>query len=213
LIIKIIQFLTINSYVCLTAGILGLYFSIKLYSYEKLIVGIIWINVVADLIGSIMAIKFSFNEVVFNVSAPIEQVLTLYVYSKGDKKKSVVYIHRISMVLIIILLLSNYVIIKNPYGFHYYTFIISGIIVAVFSYWQLKSLIQQSHPWRSVILWFSGANLIYYSSMVSSVSSMPLANDISRNLAMSIKTINDVGYIIWSLLIAIGILWNKKKNT
>jgi hypothetical protein len=185
----------------------------KLYGSEKLIVAIIWINVVADLLGSIMAIKYSFNEMVFNISAPIEQVLTLFVYSKAGETRRLVNVHKISITLIILLSLSNYFIIQNPYGFHYYTFIFSGITVAVFSYTQLKFTIQQNVPWRSVLLWFSGANLIYYSLMVSSVSTMPLAYDISKDLAISIKTVNDVGYIIWSALISVGILWNKKKNT
>jgi hypothetical protein len=76
---------------------------------------------------------------------------------------------------------------------------------------QLQFTISRLKPWLSVIFWFSFANVIYYTLMTSTISSLPLAIEVSDSFARSIKAINDIGYILWSILISIGILWNRTR--
>lgn len=173
---------------------------------------IVWINILVDILAKILAIKESSSEMLYNISAPIEQMLTIFIYSKGVNSMRIRNIHLLTISLIFLSSLSNYWFVRNPYGFHSYTIVFSGIAVATFSYWQLKFAINHEDPWRSVIFWFSLANLIYYFIMATIIVSLPLANEISNDFAASIKAINDTTYIIWSILISIGFIWNKTKN-
>jgi hypothetical protein len=207
----IVEQLSLQAYFCVTAGIIGLVFLNRLHSFEKLIVLNVWINISADIIASAFVIKGMTSEMIYNISAPIEQLVTLFIYNNGVNTLKLRNIHFGTMCLIFLLSLSNYFLMKNPYEFHSYTIIFSGLTVAIFSCLQLQFTISRLKPWLSVIFWFSFANVIYYTLMTSTISSLPLAIEVSDSFARSIKAINDIGYILWSILISIGILWNRTR--
>lgn len=85
--------------------------------------------------------------------------------------------------------------------------------MAAGSYLMLRDEIFKPRAFNHLFIWFILANLVYYTLMVSSMSSIPFAGQISVDLAASLKIINDVAYIFWSLLIAFGIIWSSKQIT
>jgi hypothetical protein len=151
------------------------------------------------------------NAFVYNIMTVAEQALILIIYylSRGNKTRRFSYLA--GALLIVLLGFSNKLLPNPPGGFNIETFIFSGILVAIFSYLELRRSVLDLKI-DSIIIWFASANMIYYTLMVSSMSAQPLAQRISMKLAENLKYINDVAYMIWAILIAIGLIWSRKSN-
>ncbi|KAB2816486.1 hypothetical protein [Phaeocystidibacter marisrubri] len=193
-------------------GLFYLFRAAKWREIERWIAVIIWINIGVDLAGNTLS-KFDIeSQQIYNVTTVLEQVLTLWVYwiySRYSAMKKVL----IALVFTLpILALAQSAFRSFQPVFNMETFVLSGIIVAVCSYFVLRNevLNQQQH---NKLIFFAMANLLYYTLMVSSMSALPLAYSISKDFGVKIKYLNDGAYALWSITLLIGLLWHPKKTT
>jgi hypothetical protein len=86
------------------------------------------------------------------------------------------------------------------------------LIVAILSYIHLRNMILEKTGDSIIIAAFSLANFIYLTLMISSISAIELAYRIDPEFGKLIYFLgNGIGYILWSIILIIGILWKKHK--
>lgn len=166
---------------------------------------------IADVIASIVGARGIPNGDIYNVSAPVSKLVTLGIYIATLQTKTMRKYFILGMLPIIALSAWGYIRPGNPGDFHYDVYIISGFVISILSYLYMRQFIlHRSNPFTT-LFWFSFANLIYYTLMVSSMSAsyavMPFSQDFAKKLLLG----NDIAYSLWSCLITFGIIWNKKK--
>ncbi len=170
-----------------------------------------WLNITMDLTANYVVGAWGENAFIYNIMTVAEQALILIIYYLSRRNHARRFSYLAGAVLIVLLGTSNKFMPNPPGEFNIETFVFSGILIAVFSYLELRRSVLNLKI-DSIIIWFASANMIYYTLMVSSMSAQPLAQRISMKLAENIKYINDVGYMIWAILIAIGLIWSGKSN-
>ncbi len=83
-----------------------------------------------------------------------------------------------------------------------------GLLSFAHSYLIGRNHLTGKLPVSSPMLGFAAGNLAYYTLALPVICAMPLLN---RDIALPLKySLNDTGYILWSLCISIGFIWKKK---
>jgi hypothetical protein len=93
---------------------------------------------------------------------------------------------------------------------HFVSNTITALILAALSYLHLRTISAgEDENTRSVTI-FTIATFIYSSITVSAMSALPLALQIDNSFATDLFDINLIAYALWSIILIIAILWNKK---
>lgn len=200
----------IQTYFTLLCGIVGLFKINRLLPFEKLILFIVWQNFFVDLYATYLAVQKTPNGWLFNIHLLVQHLLTLYIYSKTSTNKTVVYFTGV-------LILAGSVINMSFYqkdSFNTYSIIPSFILIAVISYYILRTQIIIKNDFTiNALFGFILANIIYSAISINVLSTIPIITKAEfEEVAFPLFTINYFAYIIWSVLISIGFLWNSKKT-
>jgi hypothetical protein len=86
----------------------------------------------------------------------------------------------------------------------------AGLVVALLSYLHLRSIALDEAGQSQIMFVFSLANLVYYTLMISAQSAVDLAWDLDVDFGKDIYLVNDISFALWSIILIIGILWNRK---
>lgn len=196
---------------CIVAGLVSVYFYRKLTFSERFIISVIYLNILADLLAQYLATRGIYNGDVYNLICPLEKVIILAVYYQNTFKNRIRKYYIIGVIAIIFLSSLGYIFNKNSGSVHIEVYLISGFVIAILSYLQLRQMALENARASTPIFWFGMANLIYYTFMISSISASPLALTISEEFARQILLGNDIGYISWSIITTTGIAWKQTK--
>lgn len=199
----------IQTFFTLMCGIVGLFKINRLLPFEKLILFIVWQNFFVDLYATYLAYNKIPNALLFNIHLLVQHPITLYIYTKTLTNKWLIYLTGF------IILVGNIINISffQKCSFNSYSIIPSLTFVAIFSYFILrKQITTEKNPHLGLFFWFALSNLFYATISVNILSSTSYANEIDKELAMTLFNINYISYIIWDVLIMLGFLWGSKKT-
>ncbi len=197
--------------ICIVVGIISTFYFRKLNTTERLILLVVYLNIITDLIAIYLADTLKQdNGIIYNIFCPTEKIITLLIYYLNAFQLSNKRLNILGVLFVC--LFSLYGFIANPAThFHTEVYILSGFIVSILSYLQLRQIIQEKAKQSTAIFFFAIANLVYYTLMVSSVSASPFAYELSEDFGKAVMIGNQVAYSLWSILILIGLLWNRTK--
>ncbi len=196
--------------ICLIAGVIyGVKFS-KLNSSEKLIALILFMNIVADTSAYFLMYCEMESKYMYNILLPLERVVSLLIYAKNEniKKKRIIY--GLGMVLILVVYCVGYIRNDIASNLHYVSNTITALIVAALSYLHLRFISKVEDQNTRLVTLFTFATFIYSAITVSAMSALPLALQIDNSFAAALYNINLIAYGLWSIILIIAILWNKK---
>lgn len=211
--LNILSTLPFPTYICFAVLLAATVFKNRMEPHEKLILVILLMNVSADVTADIMDNIYTKTGIVYNILTPMEKVLTMGIYVLNTKTTRSRWIYAVIAVITLIISTIGFLAYKSVMDLHVITIIASSIFVAAASYYQLRELAMDRASFSAVMVGFSLANLIYYTVMISSISSLPLAIEISNDFAKIIGTVNLIGYAMWSLIIFTGIIWKKNSSS
>ncbi len=170
-------------------------------------------NIIADTSAHFMIRMDIRTNSVYNLLLPLERMATLYIYSRNDHRKPVRIIHILGLVSVFCIYLVGY--FNNgelSSELHKYSNLWTGLIVASLSYLQIRSLAIGEAGDSKVLVFFSIANFLYYTIMISSLSALPLAMQIDMDFASKLYSINLFGYLLWSLILIYAAPWKTHKT-
>lgn len=186
----------------------------KLKGWEKLVLVIIALNFTADLLALVSPQIFEkeYSGIIYNILAPVQRILTLMLYISNTNVKEEQYLNYGGIVALILVSLGGHFYYQYFSDFQRVPYVILGLIVAILSYIHLRNMILEKTAASIVIAAFSLANFIYLTLMISSVSAVELAYNIDHEFGKLIYFLgNGIGYVLWSIILIIGILWKKQK--
>lgn len=191
------------------AGLVGLVRLARFSNLEKAVIGLIWLNVVADWTSLYLRNQGISTHLIYNFLVPIEQVLSLLLWlGLKPQSKSIrngIY-GGILLITGISLISFGYLGLKT---FHYHAFVGGSLVVIYFSYRYLKDSLVQPNLRSSLLFWLNLANFVYFSLSVSFISAVSLALHVSNDLALLMVRGNYIAYIIWCCVLLTGISWKK----
>lgn len=200
----------IQTFFTLMCGIVGLFKINRLLPFEKIILFIVWQNFFVDLYATYLAHNKIPNAWLFNINLVVQHTLTLIIYSNSSKK-----IYRPMFYIFMFLLVSSCVInilFFQQNNFNNYTITVSLFFIAVSSYFIIREYItSKDEPLELIFFWFAIGNFFYPIIAINILSSVSILTEENISLARKLFYINYFGYIVWSVLIATGFLWNSKK--
>jgi hypothetical protein len=208
---EIIDDIRLPTWICLLALFGSALFYRRLAPHERLILVILLLNGSADIIGRMVSRMYEQNGIVYNVITPLEKAITFGIYLLNTRSKRGKMLNAAGMALTLAISIAGFVIL-DPMPFHSEVYIGSAFILAVGSYYHLREMATDKAMASGTLFAFALANLVYYTLMVSSVSALPLALEISNSFASQIFMGNDLAYSLWSIIIFIGIAWNKTRT-
>lgn len=203
--------MTIPTIICLVVSILSTLFFQNLSKTERLILIVLYLNLIADIVGP--HLEKDANGYLYNIITPIEKIITLILYAAVSTTRKHKIFNLTGIVVIIVLSILGYFVRFSAETFHFEVYVVSGFVISILSYLFLRKLALRKEQFSTVILLFGMANLVYYTVMVSAVSAMPIARKHSSVFASDLFTINDIAYSLWSLTILTGILWKRVTKT
>jgi hypothetical protein len=168
-------------------------------------------NVLADGTSLLLSIHMDQTHFIYNILLPIERILTLSIYARHSTRSLEKKLHWIAMGLVIVLYGFGYWYYKFN-DLHYASAITTGLILALLSYIHLKAFALDKTKGSVLIAFFALANLVYFTLMVSSISALQVALDISMDFAKTIGMGNLLAYSLWSVILIIGILWKRQET-
>jgi hypothetical protein len=201
-----------SSACCIAAGAVYVWRKRSLQGVENIILWIILLNVLADLVAEVLNSAGHTTHVVYNLMMPVERVLTLLIYAIQAETIWAKRSYYVAIGLVATAAIASAAYYGGIQELHYFSNVISGIVVAVFSYTYLRAMVLGQTYHSRVLFYFGMANLIYYTLMVSAMSALPLAMRISYPFAGAILNINLVGYTFWSITLILGISWKKQRT-
>lgn len=184
----------------------------KLRGWEWVVFLIIALNFVADLIVPYTrySLETESSGIVYNSLGIVQKTLTLMLYSFNTHVKEERYLNYVGIAVLIVASIGAQFYYQDFTSFYRIPYIILGLIVAICSYIHLRNMILEKTKPSLVIGAFSLANFIYLTAMISSVSAVGLAYNIDEDFGRLIYFLgNGVGYMLWSVILIIGILWKK----
>lgn len=206
-----LSYYDIPAIICIIAGAIYALKNQELKDFEKLILLIIGLNIITDISSFFLALTNTRTHIFYNILIPIERILTLIIYLRNVNNEPGKKLYYIAVAAVFGIYIISYFNNGNLTELHNVSNITTGLILASLSYIQLRSILMGGAGDSSVLIYFGLANLIYYTLMISAMSALPLALQISQDFASDIYDINIVGYTLWSIILIIGILWKKQK--
>lgn len=210
---ELILSFTWTTWLCLIAFVVYTVFYKDIYKWEKVILIILGINLITEIIGAYLAISYTVNGFIYNVSAPITRILTLMLYAHNYNNTSGKVLTNTGIGVVILISIIGALHYPTFQEFHYGAYVISGLVIAALSYLHLRAIALDKAGQSLLIFVFSLANLVYFTLMASSMSAYGLANQISNDFGRTILFLNQLAYGLWSVILITGILWKKKQKT
>lgn len=179
---------------------------------ECLILVILWTNTFIDIYATTLSLKVQNNSAYYNILISFELILTLGIYFYYLPKGILRVLILLSSIILTFFSILNLIYFQNFFTeFASYTFFLGGFMVSLYSYflWRYeveKNIISASN----IILWFAGANFLYYSIAVPVMSANNWLVQFSSNQALPVHGINLFMYALWALIIGVGFLWKNK---
>jgi hypothetical protein len=202
-----------STYCALAAVIVGVMFLPRLSSFAKLIWFLLIANVSVDISATYIDVVLSKNTLsLYSIYTAIEFAFILYIFSKINLYKKYQLVIYLSIFFVLVFSIINFKYIQGDKNFNTYTFALGGFLVSLFSYLNIRySMKIDGLKGSDIMLWFSVANIIFYIGALPVLLSAPIAKEIPDSLGKSLFIIKDVTYSLWSLLIAIGFICQKKE--
>lgn len=204
----------IPTYFTIAAILAGVVKLRRLSTISKLVLVILILNLVADLYTTYLSYH-SVNTLFYNsLHTGVEQLFILWIYYStkiyNKQKRLLLY----TIIIGGLLAIYNIFFWQGPKQFTTYTFIPFGLLIAFLSYINIRYfIISNIAVLSNIIFWFSIANFVYFIVIVPIMSFLPLAIEISLDLAKTLKMYtNNIAYGVWSVLIAIGFICQRKKT-
>lgn len=197
---------------CLIALLLYAYNYKALQNIERLILAIIAFNFIVDLTGHIFSHFNISNHFLYNVLIPVERSLSLFIYARNEKAKEKLITYEVGIAVILAITIIGFAMHGGSSDLHFISNILSGLLLALFSYLHLRSIALDSAKQSLITFFFTLANLVYFTLMVSAMSAFPLALQIGNEFGRDIYNINLFAYALWSIILITGILWKKPKT-
>lgn len=168
------------------------------------------LNIVADVSSYLLLASGKGTNMLYNYLIPIERVLTLVVYICNEYRKRNKRLHLLGIFIIIGISVLDAFTKYDNFDFHHLSNVFTGILLAALSYIHLRSVSLNKAGQSVLIFYFGLANLIYLTLMVCAMSALPLALQISLEMANNVYSINLFGYGAWAVIIILGMLWKKQ---
>ncbi len=202
-----------TTWICIIAALLFIVNFKKLDRWEWLILLIIVLNIAADFSANYMHAQGNKESgMIYNLLSPIQHSAVLLLYTANSNFKLEKKLNLLGICLVLTVSIISVLYYPNLNQFHRLPYIISGCVVAGFSYFHLKSMVLERAGTIPVIVAFCLANFVYLTLMVSSQSAVELAYDLDPAFGKNIYLGNDIGYALWSVILIIGILWKTKQK-
>lgn len=209
----IVEHILWTTWLCLLAALVYVINLKKLSGWEWLILLIIGLNLSADFSANAsQTANEGYSGLIYNLLAPIQRVGTLLVYAFNSKLRLEKKVNFVGIVLVVIISLIAAFFYPEFNRFHRLPYILSGCVVAGFSYFHLRCIILDRASSSPIIAAFCLANFVYLTLMVSSQSAVEFAYKLDPGFGKIIYLGNDIGYALWSVILIIGILWKKKQK-
>jgi hypothetical protein len=202
----------IPAVICLIAGLIYLFHYRNFNKKEKLIVWVIWLNILADIASYfIMHIPDHQTAFIYNVMTPIEKIIILIAYGQNTFAAKRRPIYSWGILAVILLTALDISLINGFSSFNVMGVVSTGMIVAFLSYIHLRDVLNNRGGESKVFTLFCSANFVYYTLMVSSLSAVQLAQIVGgKDFASKVSYGNLMAYAIWSIILIVGLLWTRK---
>ncbi len=210
-IIEIIERIRFPTAICIMAGMVSLLYFHKLTTKERFIVLVIFFKYCRRPYCKLYWASKKNGGDVYNLFCPTEKIIIMVIYYLNSKITSVKQFNILGIIAFILISIGGYYFETVSGYIHIEVLVISGIITVGLSYLHLRQIVLDKAFSSTPIFFFGMANLIYYTLMVSSMSAIPVAYNISKPFAIQISIGNDIAYVLWSLTTLIGIIWNRTK--
>lgn len=204
-----------SSYVCLVAAIVGLVTLGRLSRYERIIVLVLVLNVVADLWANYVNNTWSNpqNGWVYNILNPVEMLLILLFYLKSSEitlARKAVWWTGLLMPVVFVWTLLN---LESHRDFNLWGFVLTDFLMMVVSYFVLRSYLLAQELKGPATMSFVVANMVYFALAVSAFLGSGVGLRFKTDLASKFLIINTVGYVLWGIIITLGFIytWIKKR--
>ncbi|MGB6035496.1 MAG: hypothetical protein WBG42_04460 [Cryomorphaceae bacterium] len=184
----------------------------RLRGWEWMVFLIIALNCAADLLVPYTRKSFEteYSGIIYNSLAIAQRLLTLMIYAFNTRVKEERFLNYAGIVVLILASIGAHFYYQDYTSFYRVPYVILGLIVAICSYIHLRNMILEKTGVSMVIGAFSLANFVYLTLMISSVSAVGLAYNMDKDFGRLIYFLgNGVGYMLWSVILIIGILWKK----
>jgi hypothetical protein len=183
----------------------------RLKNWEVVIPIILALNALTDLGTNYASAKgMDIDNALYYVLVPLEWVLTLLVYANNSRFKSTRFKNYVGVFVVIGIFIFALFYYPNVTEFPRGAYVWGGLVIALLSYIQLRSMALDEAGQSKILLVFTLANLIYFTLMISSQSAIDLAYELERDFGSNIYLINDISYALWSVILIFGILWTIK---
>lgn len=200
----------IQTFFVFMCGMVGLFKINRLLPFEKLILFIVWQNFFVDLYATYLAEQKISTAWIYNINLVLQHTLTLFIYSALSKKK-----YKLIFYIFMFLLLTSCtinILFFQQKNFNDYTITVSLLFIAVSSYFIIRDYITtKDDPLALILFWFALGNFFYPVIAINILSSVNILTKAEISIARKLFSVNYFGYIVWSVLITTGLLWNSKK--
>ncbi len=201
----------IQTFFVFMCGMVGLFKINRLLPFEKLILFIVWQNFFVDLYATYLANQKTSTAWLYNINLVVQHTLTLLIYSVLSKKEYKLMFY-IFMFMLLISCIVNMFFFQQK-NFNDYTITVSLLFIAISSYFIIRDFITtKDDPLSLLLFWFALGNFFYPVIAINILSSVNLLTKTEISLARMLFNVNYFGYIVWSVLITTGLLWNSKKT-
>ncbi|MCB0733212.1 MAG: hypothetical protein H6608_05215 [Flavobacteriales bacterium] len=210
---KFLTEITVPTWVCLAASVVSLFLLKKLSLLDILATSVLWINLVVDLYATYLVSLKQHTIFLYNLSIPLLGMIVLYVYFRSSPIKwlSTAYLIALAIVMMIWLIYSLYSGIRGQ--FNYIPYIVTAFLIAAGSYLLMRNMVLRSSLLPPVILFFALANFAYYSLGMAAQYAEILKGYLTEHQSFVVKAyINDVGYVLSSVMILTGIIWKHRQS-
>lgn len=192
--------------ICLIAGVIYAVKFSKLNSSERLIAVILFMNIVADTAAYFLIHCEMEYQYMYNLLLPLERIVSLVIYAKNENTKKGKTIYGLGMALIAAVYFVGYFRNDMVTELHYVSNTIAALILTALSYLHLRTISSKKDESSRLVILFTVATFVYSSLTVSAMSAASLGDQIDFNFF----NINLYAYALWSIILIIAILWNKK---
>jgi hypothetical protein len=192
--------------ICLVAGAIYAFKFSKLNSSERLIAVILFMNIVADTAAYFLIHGEMGYQYIYNLLLPLERIIALVVYAKNENTKRAKSIYGLGMAVIMAVYIVGYFSVDLFTEFHYVSNTITALILTALSYLHLRTISSRKVESSRIVILFTAATFMYSALTVSAMSAASFGAQIDFNFF----NINLYAYSLWSIILIIAILWNKK---
>lgn len=203
----------LQTYITAIAVVVGVFYMRQLSTLAKLILLLVFANTAVDVFATYIDKHLGFStHLTYSIFTVCEIIYIVFIYSKEFTENSQKFQLYGLIICIFIFSLLNLVFVQGYHTFNTITFSIAGLATAILSYLTIRREIKHNtiRP-DNILVWFSIANLVFYLGSMPVMTLITIQEEIVPSLMKSLLSIKNLVYSIWSILISIGFLCQKKQ--